>query len=218
MLSYCPHYQQVKGALAEEAVKAKGFVIALKNDKMLWSKGDNEAVSAAELVARLVRDGLEELPFRDFFSGGAALIPVPRSSLLKKGELWVPGNIATAMERLGLGRRLDLLRRVSPVPRSSTSRPRGRPLPEDHRSSMLVTLSSLPKWTRRLVLIDDVITRGSTMYGAATLLWEAYGEGVEVVGFAAVRTISDPGKFKGLYDPLRGVVILRDAGDTLRRP
>lgn len=69
-----------------------------------------------------------------------------------------------------------------------------------------------------IVLVDDIVTRGATLLGAANRLAEAFPL-ARIRGFAAMRTISDSSEFERLYHPVQGIIRYREAtGDTLRRP
>jgi len=68
----------------------------------------------------------------------------------------------------------------------------------------------------RILLIDDVVTRGATLLAAASRLVEAW-PGIEVCAFAVVRTISNPSKFDAIYAPVVGTIAF-DGEQTRRRP
>ncbi|MCX6648859.1 MAG: phosphoribosyltransferase [Candidatus Bathyarchaeota archaeon] len=116
----------------------------------------------------------------------------------------------------GLGSEVaPCLVRSRPVIKSATSHPSLRPTPEAHYESLAVQRRlSEP---RNILLIDDIITRGSTLMGSANRLADAYPQ-ANIRAFAAMRTISSPADFKNFYDPCIGTIELRQSGDTLRRP
>ena len=94
--------------------------------------------------------------------------------------------------------------RTKPLPKSSLLPSNQRPKPKDHYESMGVNkVAKLD--LQRLLLIDDIVTRGHTLMGAA---WRVKREflNVEVKAFAAMRTISNKSKFKKYYDPVRGCI------------
>ena len=93
----------------------------------------------------------------------------------------------------GLGRDWHpLLRRVSEVRKSAYAPPGMRPTPREHFDS-LVNVPVTPPCTA-ITLVDDVITKGSTMLAAMSRLKQAWPE-TPVRGFALVRTMS--------YQPIR---------------
>jgi hypothetical protein len=166
-------------------------------------KGQSTASGRSrELVARLKRGDPESLPryaqrirsltdegrFPDFFGADVTLVPVPGSAPLVKGALWVPLRVAEALRAQGLARDvLPLLRRAYAVKKSAFQMPAERPTVQQHYDSMATAVTVPP--AARIVLIDDVVTQGSTSLAAATRLAEAFPE-VEIRAFAVVRTMS----------------------------
>ena len=69
---------------------------------------------------------------------------------------------------------------------------------------------------REILLVDDIITRGATMLGAANKLRNTFPL-ARIRGFAAMRTISPPDIFNQAYDPCLGVITF-NGQDTFRRP
>ncbi|MDA4132801.1 MAG: phosphoribosyltransferase, partial [Thaumarchaeota archaeon] len=69
-----------------------------------------------------------------------------------------------------------------------------------------------------LLLVDDIVTRGATLLGAANRLAEAFPD-ARIRGFAAMRTVSNPSDFVDAYQPCTGTIRYREmTGDSLRRP
>lgn len=64
---------------------------------------------------------------------------------------------------------------------------------------------------KKILLVDDVITRGSTSLGAACRISEIYPE-VEVKAFAPLRPISRLSDFNHMEDPKIGFIELCDDG------
>jgi len=88
---------------------------------------------------------------------------------MRQGTLWVPHRLATALVDCGLGKKVaQFLKRVRPVRKAAWSTPEKRPLPQEHYESMEVQKPlSEPS---NILLIDDIITRGATLLGAASRL------------------------------------------------
>ena len=208
LLTYCPALKTSpgEGKLAAELVKR------LKNNLPL-----GRGVFLPDMVARLLASLLEgRESLRGVFHGEAILVPVPRSSPIRRGGLWPSLEIARSMQSLGLGRVSTLLERVKRVLPSSRSSPRARPTPTEHYKSLKVrpVLSDVGE----VVLVDDIVTRGHTLMGCAWRIEEAY-PGVRIHAFAAIRTVSRKEDFRGLYDPveLGTITYRRDRNDCLRR-
>lgn len=184
---------------------SKQTMCTIKSDRM------HTGVPMSEYIARDIRRRLDTLPFAEFFTDATALVPAPRSSRINRGYLWVPQRLAISMEKCGLGTRTEYLVRHSAVAKSSISVPAERPQPQDHYRSMKVvdTLDGCPD---EIVIVDDVITRGATMIGAAGRLAEAFPN-ARIRGFAALRAVSRPDEFKSIFDPRVGTIFVRD-GDA----
>jgi len=167
----------------------------------------------ARYFALRLGEELGRSPFPQWFDD-AILVPVPRSSPQRsQHDLWPARELALAMAAQGHGSATHtLLRRTHPVPKSAFCAPGERPGADAHRDSFVVTPALLLD-TRRIVLIDDVVTRGATLIGAAWCIAQTHPH-VQVVGFAAVRTISD-GDVPALLDPCRGTITA--SGQRLRR-
>jgi predicted amidophosphoribosyltransferase len=185
-------------------------------------------------VARRLREELdnEAIAIASMFDGSWMAVPVPRSSPTKDGALWPAERIAAALLRAGLVRSTQpILRRAEAVAKSATAESKDRPSAAKHYSSMKVTLdansdvrseSPLGELIRaelgprpKLLLVDDVITRGATMLAASSVLLDEIPD-ANVVAFAVVRTNSDLPE-PSLLSPRRGWVRLRGEA-TFRRP
>lgn len=207
-LTYSPHGN------SEMALLSKTAMSDLKNDKYITF--DSKQILMSKYLAEAIKKRLDRLPFAEYFKVDPILIPTPKSSLSKSNTLWVPQRLATALVEVGLGKDVKpLLQREKSVAKSSTSLPENRPKPIEHYNSMAVkeTLDD-PK---EILLIDDVITRGATLLGAANKLVDAFPN-ARIHAFAFMRTISILDKFVKIFDPCKGKIILRDDGSTIRRP
>lgn len=186
---------------------------ALKNDEYL--NLGNDQILMSDYIAEGIQNNIRKLPFADYFDTKPVLVPIPNSSLNKRGTLWVPQRIATALVRQRLGNRVaECLKRVTPLRRSATSLAADRPKAEEHYDSIEVT-KMLDEPTE-ILLVDDVVTRGATLLGAANKLADAYPN-ARIRAFAAMRTISTPEDFVKINDPRTGMITLR-GDDTFRVP
>jgi hypothetical protein len=106
------------------------------------------------------------------------------------------------------------LERTNPVLKAATAAPKDRPTAQAHFESLAVLKPmTLPA---AVTLVDDIITRGAQMLGAAWRIWEARPD-VIVRGFAVIRCISNPAEFKAIRAPCVGKIELRPSG-CIRRP
>jgi hypothetical protein len=142
---------------------------------------------------------------------GVTLVPVPGSARTTDAP-WPALILALALRDVGLGSRVWIgLRRVSPVRKSATAPARGRPTVQQHYESFCVDTSVITN--PRLVLVDDVITKGRTLLGAAARLQSALPQ-ADLRAFALIRTVGLR-PVEHLLDVCQGVV--RWAGGDARR-
>lgn len=208
LLSYCP-----RGGSSEEIQRSRQIMRSIKNDSFV----EDPPVLMSDWISNTMERRRSELPFDSIFQTNSVLVPLPRSSRLQPDSLWVPERIASALVRRQFGARvMPCLTRTRAVRKSATSQADQRPTPTDHFESLAVqgNLGS----TEDIVLIDDIVTRGHTMIGAANRLVEAFPS-ARIHAFAAMRTVSDWTEFSHIYDPQTGLIEYReDSDDCLRKP
>ncbi len=208
LLSYCP-----RGGSSEEIQKSRHVMRFIKNDSFV----EEPPVLMSDWISSTMERRRSELPFDSIFRTDSVLVPLPRSSLLQPDSLWVPERLASALVKRRFGTRvMPCLTRTRAVRKSSTSQADQRPTPTDHFESLAVqgNLGS----AEDIVLIDDIVTRGHTMIGAANRLLEAFPS-ARICAFAAMRTVSDWMDFSHIYDPKTGSIDFREVtDDCLRRP
>lgn len=195
----------------EGILKSRRIAYNLKVDRTFGSPPQTTTRYLVDILAQRIT----QTPLQGFLGSDVSLVPVPKSSLLLPGSLWVPQRIADALVEVGLGSGVfPILERRKAVPKAAFSAPKDRPKPSDHYETIGVHLQLEPM--QRIVLVDDVITRGATMLGAASRLAEAYPE-AEIRAFAMIRTMSQPEAFVHIEDPCLGHIQLH--GDqTFRNP
>lgn len=153
--------------------------------------------------------------FREFFADDTVLIPVPGHAPLAPGAINTSERIARALLAQGLGSEIsDALSRRTRVAKSAFVRPDERPRAEDHFRSFAMGSSLLRP--RRVLLVDDFVTRGATLIGAASRVADVF-PGVEIRGFALVRSMTD-GDITAIRDSCVGVIELGADGECRRRP
>lgn len=206
LLSYSPRLY------TEIAKQSRTTMNNLKNDTHL----PHFNLTMTEFIADLVNNNITTLPFSSIFKNDPILVPIPKSSFMRQGDLWVPQRLATELFKKGYGKCvIECLSRRIPLPKSSTSDPKHRPTAFQHFNSMCVQ-TNLMSNPNEILLIDDVITRGATTLGAANRIFTAFPD-ANIRVFAAIRTVSYPDKFVSIYDARFGTITL-NGDQTFRRP
>lgn len=148
----------------------------------------------------------------NLFGGAAVFVPVPGSA---PGRLagWPASQLAFALREVGFGQCVwKGLRRDSTVTKSATARASERPTVREHYESFAVE-HPLPA-IHKILLVDDVITKGRTLLAAAARLQEQFPH-ADVRAFALIRTLGFVPRVDQLAETCHGVV--RWAGGDARR-
>jgi hypothetical protein len=148
----------------------------------------------------------------DCFNREALLAPMPRSAPLSEGQaLWPTNKLCRLIVEAGLaGDSAPLLERFRAVPKSAFCAPGERPKPSAHFESLRV--QDQLGTHRRLVVVDDVITKGSTFVGAYRRLRESFPE-IPIQCFAVVRTMQQ--EVTEVVAPIVGKIV--HSGDWFKR-
>jgi hypothetical protein len=161
-----------------------------------------------ELMAR-------ERLFQQLFAREAILVPVPGSAPSCRA-LWPAWQLAMALRQLGLARDVWLgLERRYPVRKSATALVGARPSVRQHYESFSVAPAPNPL-PNRIILVDDVITKGRTLLAAAARLRYELPH-ADIRAFALVRTMGFLSQLDRLLAPCAGVVHWA-GGDARREP
>jgi hypothetical protein len=147
-----------------------------------------------------------------FFGRRVTLVPMPRSAPLVPGALWPADAISKSFLDAGLvGHVVPALARNSAVPKSSRA-PRGeRPAVSRHYESM--TARAMVGVSETIVIVDDVVTKGSTALAAASRLADVYHE-ADIRLFALIRTKGRIPEVDQILDPETGLIrLVGDEGD-----
>lgn len=175
------------------SVRSRELVARLK-------RGDPESLSR---YAQRIRSLDDEGRFTGLFGADVTLVPVPGSAPLVKGALWVPLRVSETLRAAGLAHGVQpLLKRNVAVKKSAFQLPAERPTVQQHYDSLMVEASKAP--TTKLLMVDDVVTQGSTILAAATRLAEAFPD-AQIRAFAIVRTMSGA-ELEVFLDPCVGVI------------
>jgi hypothetical protein len=163
-----------------------------------------------------VRQQADDSPqLAGFFGATDVLVPVPGSTPYIAGGLWAAEHLAVALLNAGLGGAAWCgLRRVRAVRKSATAAPGTRPTVSVHFESFV--LERPPEAPERIVLIDDVVTKGRTLLAAANRVHEAYPCS-QIRAFALLRTMGLISGVQQLLDPCKGEISWK-AGDAHRSP
>ena len=158
----------------------------------------------------------ESTVFKGVFGPCVTLVPVPRSAPRRTEDTLWPGlSLANALHRHGLGREVQqLLVRDLAVPKAHGVSGGGRPT--------VSTLCRSLRWRgdlgsdlERVVLVDDVVTRGTTFLSARDVI-RTIQPGLEVGGFATIRTMSFE-VVEEPVEPVQGTITLASNGHWGKR-
>jgi len=168
-------------------------------------------------IARLVLRLKTEFPstsLDELLGPDVTLVPAPRSTPLIEGALWPARRIADALLAHGLGVEvLPVVRRASPVPKSSHAIPGERVSVAQHIESL-----SLEPWLAapaRITIIDDVVTKGRMLMATATVLRQAF-PATDLRAFALIRTMGLQPDVERIFAPCVGAIVWSPWGDALR--
>lgn len=156
-----------------------------------------------------------ERSFAQVFARDVWLVPVPGCAP-SGGRATAACQLAMAFHQLGLGHEVwpGISRRVAVV-RSATAPPGQRPTVRQHYESFAV--AAAPRQPlRRIVLIDDVITKGRTLLAAAARLRSEFPY-ADIRAFTMMRTMGFLTRLDRLIAPCAGCVYWA-RGDARREP
>jgi hypothetical protein len=163
-----------------------------------------------------VRQQANESPqWAGFFGAADVLVPVPGSAPHTAGDPWAAEHLALALVNAGIGGQTwPGLRRVRAVRKSAAAAPGDRPTVNVHYDSFDIEVT--PTAPERILLVDDVVTRGRTLLAAASRVHEAFPL-AQIRAFALVRTMGFIAGVAQLLDPCKGEIRWR-GGDAHRSP
>lgn len=161
--------------------RERKLLYALKNGRDFDGK-------KGRIAAGLVLANYAQPPANSVLGPDVVLVPVPRSTV---PNVWPPPpadwggrQLAEALQAAGLAERVHFgLQRVRSVERASAGAPADRPSVAEHMTSLEADVTSLEPGSS-VVVVDDLVTRGTQLMAAARTLENALG-GLRVAGFAA---------------------------------
>ena len=179
-------------ATDDNAKRVKKIILDIKADRVDVATGTPFVRIVIERgAARLTDDA------RAVFDGHPMLVPVPGSSLTKPHTVWPSRRVCEELVRQGLGDdTLTAVSRTTAVTKSAGSVT--RPTLDQHLASLTVQAGLHPP--SRLLLIDDVVTSGTTIMACAIKLALAF-PGVPVSAFALAR-VQSTGNPQRVFDPI----------------
>lgn len=202
-LEYCAYLAYSPRGSSEISAKSRlvtGHVKAARSDLI------------ENAVSRLKNDLTPELAV--FFGEDVVLIPAPGSSPLVAGATWPPLTIAKVLQAHGLGgETIPCLKRTKAVPKSAFARAGERPSVQTHYESMAVDAPLINP--ERILIVDDVITKGATLIAGASRVAEAFPNAAVRV-FALIRTRGLVPEIDKIVDPVIGRVTYAGFGDAQR--
>ena len=143
-----------------------------------------------------------------FFAGDVTLVPMPRSAPLVAGALWPAQRICQAIvQRQIAARTATILKREVAVQKSAWAPAGARPGVSTHYASMSAEADF--EVGERIVIVDDVVTKGSTALAAASRIAEIYPDR-EVAIFALIRTKGLVPDIDQIIEPVSGIIRLID--------
>ncbi|MGD9598476.1 MAG: hypothetical protein AB7G76_12900 [Steroidobacteraceae bacterium] len=190
---------------APESIKSRRYCYALKRaDPNLLRK------VGAHLVSQVSKGH-----FPGFFGRDVTLVPMPGSAPLKTSDsLWVTERLCRVLVEANLaGQIWPVLVRETAVQKSASAGPGMRPEMATHIQSMRCRDFIAP--TERILLVDDVVTKGRTLLAGANVLASSLA-GLDIKAFAMIRTMGLVADVERLVDPVVGSI--QWDGDTHREP
>jgi len=166
--------------------------------------------------AERVQEHMSESPaLAGFLSPGDVLVPVPGCVPRRDRGAHAATKLAQALLEQGLGGDTwSGLNRIHRVQKSAVAPFSARPSVALHYESF--SIDALPCAAQSLVLVDDIVTKGRTLFAAAVRLHEAFPD-ANIRAFAPLRTMGLIPEVQQLLEPCRGFISWR-RGDARREP
>ncbi len=206
-LKYSALAQFSSSGTQEYSRRTKDVVEALK-------RGNDEVIAKS---AFRVHENLDL--FADFFGPSVVLVPAPgHAPRVGSDSSWVPRLLCDAIVKVGAAASVEeYLVREFAVKQSRYSSSAERPTAQVHLDSFGISMPDGAMFPpEKIVLVDDVVSRGRTLLAGATALSEAFPE-VPVLAFAVFRTIGFGQEVENIRAPFIGEIYRTADGDANRR-
>lgn len=157
------------------------------------------------VLDRLAKDLGASEELKAILDAESILVPTPRSApLVSPAALWPAREICEGLVERGIGRRVaPCLERARSVRKSAFQGPGERPSAVEQMEAMVVT--DIATIGERMVLVDDVVTKGCTILGAASLL-QSVASTARISAFALVRTMGLVPEVERIVEPCLGMI------------
>ncbi|HEX9473767.1 MAG TPA: phosphoribosyltransferase [Steroidobacteraceae bacterium] len=153
---------------------------------------------------RVREQSIGQRRYGDLFGSDVILVPVPRSVPSSCDASWAAAQLALALQQQGLAAAVWIgLRRHCAVRKSATAPCRARPTVAEHYNSFVVDVSL--RSPRRILLVDDFVTRGRTLLAASMRMRERFPR-AQLGAFALVRTLGLVPDIAQLVDSCKGAI------------
>jgi hypothetical protein len=209
-LNYSPRGQ------TEISARSKRIGLAIKVD----GAGPQAPEPMIEYAVRRLTEELSTsaADLTEFFGRDVVAVPIPSRSLIPPDGLWVPKRIASALAAQGLvGAVRPVLRRTHAIPKSAFATPGQRP-PLDIHLDSLESVETEGLTRERFLLIDDVVTKGTTLFACGQKMRKAF-PGADLAAFALLRTRGLVSEIERIIDPCRGRIHWdSERGEPRREP
>ena len=187
--------------------EAKSFILGVKQDRVT-ARGRLIEIAVTELKRSLPQTLLAHL-----LDGKAILVPIPNHALRTRHGVWAAASLADVMVTEGLAAAVvPCIERVTPIRKSAYCSPGMRSSPREHYDTMAVQSQGLLRDVSRIVMVDDLVTTGSTFSGAAACLREVFPQ-VSIWAFGLART-AEMLRWK---DAVVGIIRTSADGDSVER-
>jgi len=172
------------------------------------------------LIGRLAATNGSQAALGRLLGPDVTLVPcppiVPWEAGAETASSSAPVRICQALVRNGLGAGvLTCLERTEAVRKSALSAPGERVSVDRQLETMRI--ADFPIRPKRITIVDDVVTKGTTLLAAANFLRRVLPD-ADIAAFALLRTIPVGDRLDRFVDPVVGRIVLTRWGDTRREP